>query len=85
MFLNEVLGLSEIPRAHELTTLLQFGTSYELVDWPPKLLQYTFYMLVQEHKDREIIQKAMLEVIDPENNENYKESVDNRDAKIRVT
>ena len=77
---NEVLGLLEIPpAAHEFAALLQFGTSYELVDWLAKRLQHVSDLIAQEHKDREIIQKAMLEVIDPENNENYKESVDNRD------
>ena len=35
MIPNEVLGLPEFPlAAHELAMILQFGTSYELVEWP---------------------------------------------------
>ena len=31
---REALGFSDIPpAAHELATILQFGTSYELVEW----------------------------------------------------
>ena len=64
---NEVLGFPEIPTTtHEFVALLQFGTSYELVDWLTKRLQYASYILAQEHKDREEIQKIMLSVIEPE-------------------
>ena len=34
MTAQEALGLPELPPAtHELATILQFGTSYELVEW----------------------------------------------------
>ena len=59
--------LVEIPLvAHEFATLLQFGTSYELVNWLAKRLQHASNMLTQEHKDREMIQRAMLGMIEPE-------------------
>ena len=52
---SEVLSMPNIPpTAHEFATLLQFGTSYELVDWLAKHLQFASYQLAQEHKDREM-------------------------------
>ena len=39
--------------------LLQYDTSYDLVDWLAKCL-------AQEHKDWEMIQKAMLGDLEPE-------------------
>ena len=52
--LNEVLGLLDIPSTtHEFATLLQFGTSYEVVDCLTKRLQIASKLFEQEHKDRE--------------------------------
>ena len=37
---KEVLGLPEIPlETHELAAILQFGTSYELVEWLAQHMQ----------------------------------------------
>ena len=63
---NEVLAIPDIPPpSHEITTILWFGTSYELVDWLTKHLQFTSYQLAQEHKDREMIQCALLGETEP--------------------
>ena len=46
MSLNDLLGLPEVPpAAHEFAALLQFGKSYELVDWLAKRLQYATDLL----------------------------------------
>ena len=67
MSLDEVLGLPELLVAvHEFATILQFGTSFELVEWLAHRLQYASDMLAQEHKDRIMIQKAMISAIEPE-------------------
>ena len=39
------------PASHEFTALLQAGTSYKLVDWLAKRLQFAAAQLAQEHKD----------------------------------
>ena len=40
--------------------------SYELVDWLAKRLQFPAEWLEQEYKDREMIQKAILGDLNPE-------------------
>ena len=64
---NKVVGLlDKPPAAYEFATLLQFNTSYELIDCLAKQLQHASDMLTREHKDREMIQKSMLSIIKPE-------------------
>ena len=63
---SEVLGLLELPPAsHELAVILQFGTSYELVEWLAQRLQYVSDMLAQEYKDQIMIQKAVIGTVVP--------------------
>ena len=55
--MQEALGFSDIPTAaHELVAILQFGTSYELVEWLAKRQQEVLERLAQEHKNRVMIQ-----------------------------
>ena len=53
------------PVVHEIAAILRFGTSYELIDSLAKRLQFTLEQLVQEHKDREMIQMVMLGALEP--------------------
>ena len=62
---REVLGLPE-PTTHELAAIMQFSTSYELVEWLAQCLQEVLGLLAQEHKDQIIIQKTLVGVVDPE-------------------
>ena len=79
---NEVLGLPDIqPATHEFATLLQFGTSYELVDWLAKQLQFSSELLEQEHKDWEMIQNAMLGDLEPEEERELQRIGRQREAK----
>ena len=49
--LDDILAFTDIPPvAHEFAALLQAGTSYELVDWLAKRLQFAAEQLAQEHK-----------------------------------
>ena len=43
------------PVVHEIVAILRFDTSYELVDWLAKSLQFTSEQLAQERNDWEII------------------------------
>ena len=64
---SEALGFSDIPAsAHELTAILQFGTSYELVEWLARRLQEVSERLAQEHKDQIMIQKWLGRVVELE-------------------
>ena len=45
---------------HELTAILQFGTSYELVEWLARRLQEVSERMAQEHKDQIMIQKSLV-------------------------
>ena len=54
------------PVVHEIVAILRFDTSYELVDWLAKWLQLGSDQVVQEHKDREMIQCTLLGEIEPE-------------------
>ena len=63
----EVTVFFEIsPAARKLAAILQFGTSYELVDWLAKRLTEVVEWLAQEHKDRVMIQKSLSGVLEPE-------------------
>ena len=65
--MQEALGFSDIPTAaHELAAILQFGTSYELVDWLAKSLAEVSEWLAQEHKDRVLIQKSLSGLLESE-------------------
>ena len=64
---REVLGLPKLPpTTHELVAIMQFGTSYELVEWLAQRLHEISGLLAQEHKDRIMIQKAMIRAIEHE-------------------
>ena len=64
---NEVIGIPNIPpTAHVIATILRFRTTYELVDWLAKRLLFSSYQMVQEHKDGEMIQRAMIGALEPE-------------------
>ena len=64
---QEALGFSDIPTAtHELVTILQFGTSYELVDWLAKRLAKVSERLAQEHRDRVMILKSLSRILELE-------------------
>ena len=64
---NEILGIPDIPLvAHEIVAILCFGTTYELVDYLAKRLQFASNQLTQEHKDWEMIQYAMLSALESE-------------------
>ena len=61
------LRFSDIPAAaHELAAIMQFGTSYELVEWLAKRLMEVSDRLAQEHKDRVMIQKSLSGTLEPE-------------------
>ena len=70
--------------AHELAALLQAGTSYELVDWLAKRLQFAAEQLPQEHKDREMIQKALLGALTLEEEEAHEQLEQQQGAKKKV-
>ena len=64
--MQEAFGFSNIPAAtHELATMLQFGTSYELVEWLAKRLQEVSERMVQEHWDQIMIQKSLCGAVEP--------------------
>ena len=63
---REALGLPELPPvAHEMVAIMQFGTSYELVEWLAQRLQEISEWLAQEHKDRVMILKSLIGVVEP--------------------
>ena len=64
--MQEAFGFSNIPAAtHELATMLQFGTSYELVEWLAKRLQEVSERMAQEHRDQIMIQKSLCGAVEP--------------------
>ena len=63
----QVVGFSDIPpAAHELATIVQFGTSYELVEWLARRLQEVSERMAQEHMDQIMIQKSLSGVVELE-------------------
>mgnify|MGYP006872755391 CR=1 FL=1 len=65
--MQEALGFSDIRAvAHELATILQFGTSYELVEWLARRLQEVSERMAQEHRDQIMIQKSLSGAVEPE-------------------
>ena len=63
---EEILSILDTPLVvHKIAVILRFGTSYEKVDWLAKCLQNALEHLVQEHKDREMIQKALMGELKP--------------------
>ena len=65
--MREAVGFADIPpAAHELAAILQFGTSYELVEWLARRLQEVSERMVQEHQDQIMIQKSLYGAIEPE-------------------
>ena len=65
--IREAHGCLDIPpAAHELAAILQFGTSYELVEWLARRLTEVSERLAQEHHDRIMIQKSLRGVLEPQ-------------------
>ena len=70
------------PVVHEIVaTISWFGTSFELVEWLAKRLQFASEQLAQEHKDREIIRKAMMGVLEREDKRELQRIGKQRDAR----
>ena len=69
------------PVVHEITVILRFGTSYESVDWLAKRLQFASKQLAQEHKDRDMIQKAILGSLESEDERELQRIGRQRDAR----
>ena len=64
---REVVGFADIPPiAHELAAILQFGTSYELVEWLARRLQEVSERMAQEHRDQIMIQKSLIGIVEPQ-------------------
>ena len=64
---REATPFSDIPpAAHELAAILQFGTSYELVEWLAHRLQEVSERMAQEHRDQIMIQKSLSGVVEPQ-------------------
>ena len=64
---REATTFPEIPPAtHELAAILQFGTSYELVEWLARRLQEVSERMAQEHRDQIMIQKTLRGIVDPQ-------------------
>ena len=67
IIIREAHGCLDIPpAAHELAAILQFGTSYELVEWLARRLTEVSERLAQEHHDRIMIQKSLRGVLEPQ-------------------
>ena len=65
--MREAVGFSDIPpAAHELAAILQFGTSYESVEWLTRRLQEVSEGMAQEYRDQIMIQKLLSGVVDSE-------------------
>ena len=63
---REATAFPEIPpTAHELAAILQFRTTYELVEWLARRLQEVSERMAQEHRDQIMIQKTLRGTIDP--------------------
>mgnify|MGYP000090665444 CR=1 FL=1 len=59
--MREATAFPEIPlTSHELATILQFGTSYELA----RRLQEVSERMAQEHQDQIMIQKTLRGTVD---------------------
>ena len=81
---REALGFFEMPSAvHELVAILQFGTSYELVEWLAHRLQEVSERMAQEHKDRIMFQKSLIGVVEPEEQQEVNRTSQQRNAKNR--
>ena len=66
MPVREATAFPEIPpAAHELAVILQFGTSYELVEWLARRLQEVSDRVAHEHRDEIMIQKTLRGIVDP--------------------
>ena len=82
--MQEALGFSDIPAAaHELAAILQFGTSYELVEWLAKRLQEVSERMAQEHRDQIMIQKSLCGAVEPNEQAEVDRIGQQRNAKNR--
>ena len=79
---REATAFPEIPPvAHELATILQFGTSYELVEWLAKRLQEVSERMAQEHRDQRMIQMTLRGTVDPQDQQEIDRIGRQRNAK----
>ena len=69
------------PAAHELAAILQFGTSYELVEWLAKRLLEVSDRMAQEHRDQIMIQKTLRGTVDPQDQQEIDRIRRQRNAK----
>ena len=82
---REVVGFSDIPPlAYELAVILQFGTSYELVEWLARRLQEVSERMAQEHRDQIMIQKSLSGTVEPEEQQELHRIGQERSAKNRT-
>ena len=79
---REATAFPEIPPAtHELVAILQFGTSYELVEWLARRLQEVSDRMAQEHQDQIMIQKTLRGVVEPQDQQEIDRIGRQRNAK----
>ena len=69
------------PTSHELTAILQFGTTYELVEWLARRLQEVSERTAQEHQDQIMIQKTLRGTLDPQEQQEINRIGRHRNAK----
>ena len=63
---REATAFSNIPPvSHELAAILQFSSSYELVEWLARRLHEVSERMAQEHRDQIMIQKSLSGVVEP--------------------
>ena len=80
--LKDILSRPETsPVVHVMAAILRCSTSYELVEWLAKRLQFVLEQFAEEHKDREMIQKAMMRALEPEDEQELQRIDRQRDAR----
>ena len=54
------------PTTNELAAILQFGTSYELIEWLARRLHEVLERMAQEHRDQIMIHKSLSGAVEPQ-------------------
>ena len=79
---REATSFSDIPPAtHKLVDILQFGTSYELVEWLAHKLREVSERMTREHQDNIMIQKSLSGAVEPEEQQEVERIGRQRNAK----
>ena len=61
---NVVMAYPEMPAvAHEFTVMLQFGTSFEIMEFLATQQIKVLQRMVEEHKERQMIERALAGMI----------------------